>query len=422
MEEFNILNRHFDEIIKDKTTAEQLINGLEARQRETMKDLPRYGKLTLYFAIVILVVGLLVQALTGSIPNDQLQLFQSLKSPTIGGILSVFFTVVAYLVNALFAVWAVSFIPYIAIRAYKVSQKVKIPLRLNSSKWIQLFAATFLPIIAFAIFATNIPGNNASSLVIKFTYMDGIYIVGGGALCWLILYGATHFIPLKYIVIHLTIFSSLLYAVIFSAYILGFGTITYAAVLGMIAFLMFSSSMLGEIARRVSIYDLDSNITDKVSNVSNRENLIKLKEAETDVSKLENELESKVQKIDSEVQINEQLRKIRTTRIEFNAKVNETKLDSFNKKLDFLNQIYTVLADEYKLKVDQELPTMIGAFKQNVKNMTPEELSETMNGIIKQVNSSLDTIPQGLDNLKIEMRKATKELKQATDDLATDND
>jgi hypothetical protein len=180
--------------------------------------------------------------------------------------------------------------------------------------------------------------------------------------------------------------------------------------------------MLGEIARRVSIYDIDSNITDKVSAVSNRENLIKLKEAETDVSKLENELESKVQKIDSEVQINDQLRKIRTTRIDFNAKVNETKLDSFNKKLEFLNQIYTVLADEYKLKVDQELPSMIGSFKQNVKIMTPEELSATMNKIIQQVNSSLDTIPQGLDNLKIEMRKATKELKQATDDLASDND
>lgn len=420
-QEFDILNKHFGDIIKDKSMAEQLINGLDERQRKTLRELPRYGKFTLFIALTILLVGVVVQFATGSIPNDQLQLFQSFKSPTIGGILSVFFTVVAYLVNALFAVWAVSFIPHIAFRAYKVSQQVRIPLRLNSSKWIQLFSATFLPIIAFAIFATNIPSNNAS-FIIQFTYMDGLIIIGGGAICWLILYGATHFIPLRYIVIHLTIFSSLLYAVIFFAYILGFGTITYSAVLGMIAFLMFSSNKLGEIARRVSIYDIENSIADKVASVSNRENLIKLKEAETDVSKLESELENKVQKIDSEVQINEQLRKIKTTRIEFNAKVNETKLDSFNKKLEFLNQIYSVLADEYKLKVNQELPNMIGSFKNDVKHMTPQELSDTMNNIINQVNISLDTIPQGLDNIRIEMQKATKELRRATEDLANDNE
>src|SRR5688572_9970692 len=209
----------FRDIVKDISMAEQLINGLEERQRETLKELPKYGKLTLYFGMGILTVGLIVQIVTGSIPNDQLQLFQSLKSPTIGGILSLFFTAVAYLVNGVFAVWAVSFIPYLAIRVYKVSQSVKIPLRLNSAKWIQLFSATFLPIIAFAIFASNIP-SNTSSFVIKFTYTDGLVILGGGLLCWGILSVATHFIPMKYIVIHLTIFSILLYAVIFFAYIL----------------------------------------------------------------------------------------------------------------------------------------------------------------------------------------------------------
>ena len=418
--DFNIIKQHFGDLASDPTMAEKLINGLEERQRETMKELPKYAKRTVYIALAVLVLGLGIQAITKNLPSDQLLLIQSLKRPTIGGILSVFFTVVAYLVNAVFAVWSLSFIPYVALRAYKVSQKVKLPLRLNSSKWIQLFAATFLPIIAFAIFATNIPDNGSSS-IIKFTYADLAVIFGGGALCWLILYLITHYIPLRYVVVHLTIISCLLYAVIFFAYMLGFGTATYAAVLGMIAFLMFSSDKLGEIARRITIYDIDNNIADKVFSVSNRENVIKLKEAETDMAKLENNLEGKVQKIDNEVLINEQLRKIKTKSIEFNAKVNETKLESFNKKLIFLNEIYAVLSDEYKLKVDNELPTMISNFKANAKTMTPQQLSGTMNNIIKQVNESLDTIPQGLDNIKIEMKKATKELKQATEDLANDD-
>lgn len=344
------------------TMAEKLINGLEERQRETLKELPKYGKITLYISLVILVSGLFIQIVSGSIPNNQLQLFQSLKSPTIGGILSIFFTIVAYVVNSIFAVWALTFVPYIALKAYKVSQKVEIPLRLNRSKWIQLFAVTFFPIIVFAIFASNIP-QTTSSIVINFTINDALIIICGGFLVWITLWASIHFIPFRYIVIHLSIFSSLLYTTIFFAYVLGFGTVTYAAVLGMMMFLMLSSESLGEIARRVCIYDIDNKIADKITTVSNRENEIKLKEAETDVGKRENEMERTVQKLDNEVQISKQLQKIRSTQIEFNSRVNKTKLDIFNQKLEFFNQLYSIHAEEYKLKVGEELPAMIGKFK-----------------------------------------------------------
>lgn len=408
----------FEDILKSSTMAEKLIYGLEERQRETLKELPSYGKTTLYISLAILLLGLTVQLITGSISNNQL--FQSLKNPTIGGILSVFFTLVAYIINAVFAVWALSFIPYIAFRSFKVSQRISIPIRVNSSKWIQLFAATFFPIFAFAIFATNVP-QTKSSFIIQFTYIDGFVIIVGGLTCWAILWGATRYIPLKLVVAQLTIFSVILYATIFFAYILGFGTATYAVVLGMTLFLMQSSSKLGDIARRVSIYDIDTNIADKISSVSTRDNEIKIKEAEADMLKHESQLEGKVQKIQNEIKISEQLQNIQTQNIDFNSRVNSTKLDTFNKKLEILNQLYSILAEEYKVKVDQEIPVLISKFKEDVKKMTPVQLSEQMNKIIGQVNGSLDTIPQELDNIKLQMKEATKQLKQATEELAEEN-
>lgn len=420
-EDFNSIKNQFEEIFINQSTADKLINAIEERQKQTLFRLPKYGKTTFYVAIIILAVGFIIQAISKNIPNDQIQLFKSLRNPTIGGILSIFFTVVAYIINALFAVWALSFIPYISLRAYKVSQQVMIPLRLNSSKWIQLFAATFLPIIAFAIFASNMPQTDVS-FVIKFTYQDGIVILTGGLAVWIILWASTRFISFKYIVIHLTIFSIILYVTIFFAYILGFGTVTYCVVLGMMFFLMFSADKFAEIAKRVSIYDIDNNIVEKISSVSVRENMIKIKEAETDVRKLENELKGKVKQLDNEVQISEQLQKIKSTRINFNNKVNETKLDSFNQKLDFFNRLYTILSDEYKLKVGQELPAAINRFQKDVKNMTPLQLNESMNSIITEVNTSLDAIPKGLESIKIQMKEATRQLREATEELGKDDE
>ncbi|WP_046744324.1 FUSC family protein [Kordia zhangzhouensis] len=413
---YSILKEHMGDMISESSMAEKLIQGLEARQKATLDNLPKYGKWSIIIGIAILVIGITIQILTGTLPNEQFQLINSLKTPTIGGILTFFFTIIAFIINAVFAVWAVSFIPYFAYKSYKASRQIKIPLRTNSSKWIQLFASVFLPIIAFSIFASNVPTTN-SSFLINLSFQDFLTILIGALVTWGILYVTVKFIPLKYIVVHLTIYSLLLYAVIFFAYILGFGTITYGAVLGMMLFLMFSSNKLGEITRRISIYDIDSNIADKLTAVSNRENTIKVKEAEADVGKLDRELGNRVENLKNEEEISKQLQQIKTSQLEINSKVGKTKLDIFNKKLDLYNRLFTIISEEYEVKVNEELPDLLGTFKENVKNMSAKELGERMDAIINQVNSSLDSIPKGLDNLRLEMKKATKELKDATQEL-----
>lgn len=414
--EYTILNEHFGEMNSNATMADKLIRGLDERQQASLENLPNYGKVTTVIALVILTLGIGIQALTGTLPNEQIQLVKALQRPSIGGVLSFALTLIAHIINAVFAIWATSFIPYFALKSYKASQKIKIPLRTNVSKWIQLFAAVFLPVFAFAIFASNFPGSNAH-FIVNLNLNDALLIISGTLIVWIVLYTTVKFIPLKLVVIHLTIYSMLLYSVIFCAYILGFGTITYAAVLGMMFFLMFSSNKLGEVARRISIYDIDSTIADKVSAVSNRENTIKVKEAEADVSKLDQELGNRVEKLNSEEDVNKRLQQIKSTRLEFNSKVGKTKLEILNKKLDFYNQLFSSLSEEYDLKVTDELPTLLKDFKTNVKNMSPQQLSETMDDIINRVNISLDTIPKGLDNLRVEMKKATKELQEATEEL-----
>lgn len=415
-EKHSIIDEQLDDIISEPSMADKLIQGLDARQKATLDSLPKYGKYTIIIGILILIIGITVQILTGNLPSEQFQLVKSLQNPSIGGILSFFFTIVAYIINAVFAVWAVSFIPYFALKSYKASMKIKIPLKTNASKWIQLFASVLLPIIAFSIFASNIPSTN-SSFIIKLTIYDFLIILLSSVIIWGILFLTVKLIPLKYIVVHLTIYSLLLYSIIFFAYILGFGTLTYGAVLGMMFFLMFSPNKLGEITRRVSIYDIDSNIADKLNAVSDRENIIKVKEAEADVGKLDRELGNRVEKLKNEEEISKQLQQIRASQIEINSKVGKTKLDIFNKKLDLYNSLFTIISNEYEVKVNKELPELLSNFKSNVKNMSAQELGKRMDAIINQVNSSLDSIPKGLDNLRIEMKKATKELKEATQEL-----
>lgn len=415
----SIIKEQFGDLVTNPSMADTLIKGLEDRQQSIIKTLPKYGKRTVLIGIVILIVGIAIQVFTGNLPGKQLQLVNSLQSPTIGGILSLFFTAFAYIINAVFAVWAVSFIPFFALKSFKASQTIKIPLRINSSKWIQLFAAVFLPIIAFSIFATSIPSTN-SYFIINLDLKDFLYILIGTIVTWMILFFSVKWISLRFVVIHLTIYSMLLYSVIFFAYILGFGTITYGAVLGMIFFLMFSSEQLGEIIKRVSIYDIDSSIAEKISNVSKRENTIKVKEAELDVSKLDRELGNRVSRLENEKAVSKQLQKIKESQIEINSKVAKAKLDIFNKKLDLFNGIFTILSEEYGVKANKELPALLNNFKVNVKNLTAGDIEKQINKIISQVNSSLDTIPKGLDNLKIEMKKATKELKEATEELNKD--
>ena len=413
------MDETINDILSTPSMADKLIVGLEERQKVTLKGLPRYAKNSIIFGIVVLIIGLAVQFITKNLPNEQLQLVNSLQNPTVGGIFSLFFTVIAYIINAVFAVWAVSFVPYLTLKAFKASQKVKIPLRTNSAKWIQLFAAVFLPIIAFAIFASNIPATS-SSFVINLTLEDLLIIIASAAIIWVVLFFPVQLIPLKLVVIHLTIYSLLLYVVVFFSYILGFGTITYGAVLGMIIFIMFSSDKLGEIVNRISIYDINSDIAEKISLVSNRENTIKVKEAEADISKLDRDLGNRISSLKNDEEVSKQLQQIKASQIEINSKIGKAKLDIFNKKLDLFNGIFSILSDEYGVKANEELPALLNSFKSNVKTMTAIDIEKQINNIINQVNSSLDTIPKGLDNLRLEMNKATRELKEATEELKKD--
>lgn len=413
------MNESISNILSSPSMADKLIFGLDERQKTTLKDLPKYAKNSVIFGIIVLIIGLTIQIITNNLPNEQLQLVNSLQNPTVGGIISIFFTIIAYVINAVFAVWAVSFVPYLTLKAFKASQKINIPLRTNSAKWLQLFAAVFLPIIAFAIFASNIPATN-SSFIINLTAEDLILIVLSASIVWIILFVSIKLIPLKFVVIHLTIYSLLLYIVIFFSYILGFGTITYGAVLGMIFFIMFSSNKLGEIINRISIYDISSDLIEKITLVSNRENIIKVKEAEADISKLDRELGNRISNLKNEEEVSKQLQQIKASQIEINSKISKAKLDIFNKKLDLFNGLFTILSEEYGVKANEELPALLGNFKTNVKTMSSVDIEKQINNIINQVNSSLDTIPKGLDNLKTEMNKATKELKEATEELKRD--
>jgi hypothetical protein len=315
-----------------------------------------------------------------------------------------------------YVIWTLSFIPYIAYQAHQTGLKYKIGVGSRSFRWLQLYAATFLPMITFALAWNSFPSSAPVDFYVS-TLKDGFFILAGAAIVFACLFFSVRKIPSKLLVIHVSIVSILLYTSLFLSYGFGYGIASFATLFGILGYLTFNFQELDEIGRRITIYDIDTNIADELNNsakyfhsVKVKEDAIKVKELELEYKEKQNFQKQKLQKVQNQENVIEQLKQIEETRIKFGNQVNETQLKVFNKKSILLNDMYEILSKELDKRMDEEIPNRIKALQENAKNYTPKELQESMSAIFKEMESSLNGIPEGLANLRSEMDEVIKQI------------
>lgn len=392
-----------------------LLKAIEERQQMVLDTLPQYVKATTFVALTGFLATVVYQLILGSFPLKELGLV-IIQNPTAGSIIAFILSLFSILTMWLYVIWTLSFIPYIAYQAQQTARKYKIGVGSRSFRWLQLYAATFLPAITFALAWNSFPSSSNVDFYIT-TLKDGVFIVIGAALVFSTLFFSVRVIPSKLLVLHVAIISILLYISLFLSYGFGYGIASFATLFGILIYLTFNFQELDEIGRRITIYDIDTNIAEELNNsakyfqtVKVKEDEIKVKELELEYKEKQNAQKQKLQKVQSQETVIEQLKQIEETRIKFSNQVNETQLKVFNKKSVLLNDMYEILSKELDKRMDEEIPRRIKELQDNAKDYTPKQLQENMSLIFKEMESSLNGIPEGLANLRTEMDEVIKQI------------
>tara|TARA_R110000744_G_scaffold322187_5_gene428227 strand:+ start:2441 stop:3001 length:561 start_codon:yes stop_codon:yes gene_type:complete len=156
-----------------------------------LDNIIKHFKWTIKVVIFCLIAGMGIQAFTENDLNQCL----FIKLQDISSIAEVLRLVFTYLINGIFAVWVVSFMPFFVNTSYKTSKEVKSPLK-DSSKWLPLFASVVLTIMFFSIH-TVIAGNIKNPFCHELPSINFSNILFNGIIIWSILFVTSKLMPLS---------------------------------------------------------------------------------------------------------------------------------------------------------------------------------------------------------------------------------
>ena len=362
----------------------------------------------------------------------------TIQNPSLGSIVAFLLNVFSSLMLWIFVLFALSFIPYIAYRAHIVSTKTQISFGTKSFRWIQLYSSTLLPTVIFALAWSSLP--NTTPIIMKLSsFKEGAYVILGSVGIWLFLWFFLKLIPLKYITIHISILSSLLYISLFIAYGFGYGLVAYSTLFGIFFYLTFSFNKIEEIGRRISIFDIDPDLAEQVNEATINKHQVNIRRAALEVKKQKvllkkSKLEVNNEDMEIEQEQTEQDRKldqlnddksiikhhsdIRKTKIEFSANVKDTTLGVFKKRVQLLKDMYGIVSNELDERMTKQIPKKIKELQNNVKNYSAENLKIEMQKINREMESSLEGFPESLKELQQQMNEAVRELHNQTEQFA----
>lgn len=410
------LKNYFSSNSKDSPNDFRLLQITEERQKIILKALPQFAYWTIFFAFIGFALTSYYQWKTGNLPRSYSGLL-NFSNPSIGSIIALALTFFSTLMMWVFVIWSLSFIPFIAYRAHRASEIIKLPVGTKSFRWLQLYATTVLPVFTFAVAWSSIPSNGNFNLSIE-NLSDGFLIVVFGLLIWSALWIIVEVIPKRLVAIHIAFLSTLLYTSLFLAYGFGYGEISYSTLFAILFFLTFSFNKLEEIGRRITTYDLNpltaeniSKLMDDISEVSSKSDEIIVDEMKLDVEKRKNDQFVKKEELENEKNLQNHIGNIRKTEIDFNKNVQETSLKVFNEKANFLNKMYETLATELGERIKSEFPSKLQELSEDAKKYSPKELQLKMKVIYNEMNKTLSQIPESLADLKKEMNQAVLDMK-----------
>jgi len=402
------------------------LKSLQNRQERIIASLPDFGKRTIWAAIVLLVVSFGMKTISDQSFRSNITSVR-FSTITIGSIISILLGIFSNFVIWVFVLWSLVFVPYVAYHAHKASREMDIGLDSKPFRWLQLYAATFLPMVVFAMAWNSFAVNQSNEIALLITSpQDFLTLLFWTTTVVILLATINRLIPVGLAVMRLSFFSFLLYLSLFLAYGRGISVASHAMVFGILVYLMFDASQVAELARRISLYDLDPVIVERVESIRTRCQELQTQKGETSLTREEHEAETGKQRLDvemieakSDLALNKQLAEIKARKVDLNREINEVQLSVFQTRIEALGQAFMVISKEFKGRLDAELPNKINRLKNSVKDIPPEELHRKMTEIATEINTSLQGIPESLLELRKQLQAATIELESITQLLTT---
>lgn len=439
---------------KDNPTIKELdentlVEVLQERQKKLLALMPKYARRIFNWAIFFFLINSLFQFILGviaiftsadafqnwlpsviALSTDTIQKMFAAHSFSLGSVISALLTLFSNILMWAFMLWSISFVPFIAINSYKFSQESTTRLATRPLKWVQLFAATFLPMAAFAI-AWNSTATRATNIVVEVkSPEETVILIIGAIIVAGILFLINKFISPDAIAIRLSILSAIIYASLYLAYGQGYSVASLAMLFGILAYLMFGSGQIEEVGRRIVVYDLAPDISKKVDVINSRFQSLQVTRDEIALSQRENQMlqdqskaRSKLAESQMEQNLGDQLSEIQTRKIELVHRMNRTQIEILEGKIDMLDQAFEIVSKEYKNKMAQDFPKQLDDLKESARTLPANELSAKMNDFMGGVNLLLEGLPETLGELKTQVIKAANDLESQTRLLLpTDND
>jgi len=417
-----------------------LVEVLQERQKKLLALMPKYARRILWWAIFFFLANSLFQFLLSaiaiftsanasqdwlpsiiSLATGGIQKMFAANSFSLGSVISVLLTLFSNILMWAFTLWSITFVPFLAINSYKSSQESVSKLATRPLKWVQLFAATFLPMAAFAI-AWNSTSTHAGNVVIEVkSSEEAVILIVGAILVAGVLFLINRFISPEAIAIRLSILSAIIYSSLFLAYGQGYSIASLAMLFGILGYLMFASGQIEEVGRRIVVYDLDPSISKKVDVINSRFQDLQVTHDEIALSERENRMlqdqsraKSKLAESKMEQKLGDQLAEIQSRKVDLVHRMNGTQIEILERKIDMLDQAFEIISKEYTSKLTQDFPKQLDELKNAARTLPANELSTRMNDVMGGMNLLLEGLPETLDELKTQVLKAANDLESQT--------
>jgi hypothetical protein len=384
------------------THLEASVAAVQARQRAVIDRLPAYTKWTSGIALG----GLLITIVASLIRTHRLPDPLSLPAATdisIGSAISFGLTLVSNAMIWLFAVWSLSFASFIVLTSHKVARSFPDrPVQGRQFRWLQLYAATLLPIVLFATAWNSTTGPSVVIVPLAVRTMSDLLTLtltafGVGVLLFVI----GRFIPIRYASTRLALISLLLYSTLLFSYRLGIGIASHAAVIGIFIYLATGNSHIGDLCRRLSIYDIADDVADNFDALMAREQGLQTRRDELELIKREQEHAYGLK-----------MAEVVKQRLELNAKISEAQLGLIEMRIDNLTKAFAILTEEHQKQLALDLKARLDVWREEARSgLTTAELAEKIRIILVDAQKTIG-VQEGLAELRTELKQAEEEMRQ----------
>ena len=403
---------------------DQITDILNERQRAIIEKLPSFFKVTLTLAILGFLISFAVRVsadptMSGGFQTALTHVTSQITVPrVVAFVLSLFSSVVIWL----FIIWSLSFATFLTYQAHKASRISSSIIRTKPIRWMQLYAATFFPIAVFATAWDTVGSASPANFTLSLSSVaEVLWLVCGTATVVALIWLANHFIPSRLAAVRLSFLSLLLYTSLFLTYGCQITIASHSMVFGILLYLMFESSAFSDLARRLSLHDVDIALASHIDKILERHQEIENLKGETALKREEHiateerhALSLEISQSESDQNIRSQLADIHATKIQLSERLNRAQLTLIEKRIQTLTEVFEIVNNETQARLRGGITAQLASLRNEVKDMSPDELTDRLGQITKTIEANLTGIPESLKEVRKLLVQTTRDLARET--------